>query len=210
MKKRRIFISMPADHWLTDSENATKWAIVAQVEALGYVSEVFFDPRGTDSISAPLSWSAVACENVMRQCDGCVLLGFPRWRLAQDGQPFALPTDYNHYEGALAHSLGLPLLVLVQQGVERRVVFDSNYKGYVGTIPAEPSPQWLGTQGFEVPFKYWKAQLAARRDALAFSEHRYADLRATHEVAALELRAAELEAVAASSEAVRLPGSATV
>jgi len=46
------------------------------------------------------------------------------------------------------------------------------------------------------------AELAARRDALAFSEHRYADLRATHEVAALELRAAELEAVAASSEAV--------
>jgi hypothetical protein len=164
MKTRRIFISLPADSWLTPQENETKWAIVSSVEALGYTTEIFFDPRGTTSMAASRAWSAAECESVMRRCDGCVLLGFPRWRLMQGADPFWLPTDYNHYEGALAYTLSLPLLVLVQDGVQRRVVFDSTYKGYVGTIPNEPTTDWLGTRGFEVPFKYWKEQLDARRD----------------------------------------------
>jgi exonuclease SbcC len=45
------------------------------------------------------------------------------------------------------------------------------------------------------------ALLSARRDLLAFSEKRYAELRATHDAAAAELRTAELEAVAAAGEA---------
>jgi Predicted nucleotide-binding protein containing TIR-like domain len=164
LKTRRIFVSLPADQWLTAQENETKWAIVSRVEALGYITEIFFDPRGTSSIAASKAWSAAECENVMRQCDGCLLLGFARWRFAHDSEPFWLPTDFNHYEGALAHTLGLPLLVLVQQGVQRRVVFDPSYKGYVGSIPTEPQVAWLDTKGFEVPFKYWREQLESRRD----------------------------------------------
>jgi len=45
------------------------------------------------------------------------------------------------------------------------------------------------------------AVLVARRDALSFSEQGYDDLRARHDGAAAELRAAELDAVAASGEA---------
>jgi hypothetical protein len=56
---------------------------------------------------------------------GCVLLGFQRWRIPSNLGEVQLPTEFNHYEGALAHTLGLPLLlVLVQAGVLRRVVFD--------------------------------------------------------------------------------------
>ena len=164
MKTRRIFVSLPADSWLTEQENKTKWAIVARIEELGYVTEVFTDPRGTTSLAASQAWSAVECENVMRHCDGCALLGFPRWRLTQGDSTFDLATDFNHYEGALAHTLALPLLVLVQQGVQRRVVFDSSYKGYVGVIPHEPTPAWLDEKGFRVPFGYWKEHLEKRRD----------------------------------------------
>jgi exonuclease SbcC len=45
------------------------------------------------------------------------------------------------------------------------------------------------------------AMLTARRDVLAFSEQTYAELRATHDTAAAELRTTELEAVAAAGEA---------
>lgn len=164
MKTRRIFVSLPADEWLTDEENATKWAIVSKVEALGYITEVFFDPRGTTSLAASQAWSAAECENVMRHCDGCVVLGFARWRLFQGSRPFWLPTDFNHYEGALAYTLGLPLLVLIQEGVERRVIFDRSFKGYVGSIPNQPTIEWLSTKGFTVPFKYWIDQINERRD----------------------------------------------
>lgn len=155
---------MPADHWLTSQENEVKWAIVSKIEKLGYTAEVFFDPRGKTSVSASKAWSAVECEQVMQRCEGCVVLGFPRWRFGQGNHQFALPTDYNHYEGALAHTLRLPLLTLVQEGVERRVVFDSSFGGYVGSIPANPSISWLKTKDFQVPFKYWKNELDARRD----------------------------------------------
>ncbi len=164
MKTRRIFVSLPADQWLTDQENETKWTIVTQVESLGYTTEIFFDPRGTSSVSASKAWSAIDCEDVMRRCDGCLLLGFARWRLNQGSQPFWLPTDFNHYEGAVAYTLGLPLLVFVQEGVQRRVVFDPSYKGYVGVIPNEPRGAWIDTNGFRVPFKYWREQIESRRD----------------------------------------------
>ena len=146
-------MSLPADQWLTEQENQTKWEMVSRVEALGYTTEIFFDPRGTSSIAASKAWSAAECESVMRRCDGCLLLGFARWRLMHDSRAFWLPTDFNHYEGALAHTLGLPLLVFVQEGVQRPVVFDPSYKGYVGSVPNEPTREWLDTKGFEVPFK---------------------------------------------------------
>ena len=77
MKTRRVFASLPADRWLTDSENEVKWAIVDAIEKLGYVTEIFFDPRGSTSIAASKAWSAAECESVMRRCDGCAFLGLP-------------------------------------------------------------------------------------------------------------------------------------
>jgi len=164
MKTERIFVSLPADQWLTKQENKTKWAIVAAIEDLGYTTEVFLDPRGTRSLAASQAWSAISCEQVMRRCEGCVLLGFPRWRINGDIGQVHLPTEFNHYEGAVAHTFDLPLLVLVQAGVLRRVVFDPSYKGYVGVIPNMPTPKWLTTEAFQVPFKYWREQLDLRRD----------------------------------------------
>jgi Predicted nucleotide-binding protein containing TIR-like domain len=164
MKTPRVFVSMPADQWLTPQENEVKWGVVSKIEKLGYTTEVFFDPRGKTSLSASKAWSAVVCEQVMRRCDGCVILGFPRWRFGQGNNQVALSTEYNHYEGALAYTLRLPLLTLVQEGVKGRGVFDRSFGGYIGTIPSNPSKSWLRTKEFQVPFKYWKDELAARRD----------------------------------------------
>src|SRR5262245_20101783 len=135
MKKERIFVSLPADQWLTNQENKTKWAIVRAIEDLGFTTEVFLDPRGTQSLAASQAWSATACDQVMRRCEGCVLLGFPRWRINGKSEQIHLPTEFSHYDGAVAHTLGLPLLVLVQSGVIRRVVFSQRYTGYHGLIP---------------------------------------------------------------------------
>jgi hypothetical protein len=164
MKNERIFVSLPTDQWLTKQENRTKWAIVEAVESLGYTAEIFLDPRGTNSLAAPQAWNAVACEQVMRRCEGCVLLGFPRWCISSNLDEVQLPTEFNHYEGAVAHTLDLPLLVLVQAGVLRRVVFDGTYKGFVGIIPSKPTPKWLTTPQFTVPFGHWRRELEARRD----------------------------------------------
>lgn len=162
MKTRRVFVNMPADRWLSSQENDVKWAMVKKIESLGVVAEIFFDPRGTKSLSASRAWSANDCDEVMRRCDGCALLGFPRWRFP--GNQYALPTDFSHYEGGLAYTLGLPMLTFAHEDVDRRGVFDRSYSGYVGTIPRNATKAWLKTKDFTVPFKYWTDALENRRD----------------------------------------------
>ena len=164
MKTRRIFISLPADQWLTRQENKLKWSIVSSVEELGYTAEIFLDPRGAKSLSASLAWSPTECERVMRRCEACVVLGFARWRIYGETEHIRVATDFNQYEGAVAHTLGLPLLVFVQEGVLRRVIFDSSYKGYIGVIPESPSLKWMNRKGFTVPFGYFREKLSERRD----------------------------------------------
>jgi hypothetical protein len=74
------------------------------------------------------------------------------------------PTEYCHYEGALARTLDLPLLILVQENLMRRVVFDFSFGPYIGTFPKTATRQWLDTSEFAVPFGKWQAQLKKRRD----------------------------------------------
>lgn len=155
---------MPADEWLTPHLNQLKWAIVDKIASLHYTPEIFTNPMGTPSIAGPLPWSARDADQVMRKCIGAAILGFPRWQFQDtSGATVRLPTEYNHYEGALARTLGLPTLVLVQDDVLRRVVFDSSF-GYFRTFNATDGIAWLSTPAFTVPFGYWKGFLDERRD----------------------------------------------
>ncbi len=75
-----------------------------------------------------------------------------------------MPTEFCHYEGAIARTLGLPTLVLVQEDVVRRGIFTASFGGYVGEIPAAADRTWLASDDFRVAFKYWLNDLAYRRD----------------------------------------------
>lgn len=44
---RRIYVSLPADHWLAKNINELKWGIVDEIEKLGYTPEIFTNPRGS-------------------------------------------------------------------------------------------------------------------------------------------------------------------
>jgi Predicted nucleotide-binding protein containing TIR-like domain len=69
-----------------------------------------------------------------------------------------------YYEDAIAYTLRLPILVLVQENVVHRVVFDHSYDGYVGEFPEAADRTWLASDAFRVPFGLWKQQLEQRRD----------------------------------------------
>lgn len=157
---RRVFVSMPGDKWLTPQENELKWAIVKTIEKLGYQAEIFFDPRGKSRRAGNEAWSGAAVERIAASCSAAAILGFPRWK--SDALNFA--TEYCHYEAAIAHALDLPLLVLVQDDVQKRVVFDRSFGGYIGTIPVGANTAWLRTPAFRTPFRYWKEELKKRRD----------------------------------------------
>jgi hypothetical protein len=162
---RRIYVSLPADPWLPANLNRLKWGIVEEIEKLGYVPEIFTNPRGKPGLASAKAWHPRDADEIARRCAGAAVLGMARWRLFQDSEKAVLlPTEFNHYEGALARTLGLPTLVLVQRDVLRRVVFDMSYGGFVGLFAPDADVDWLHTEDFVVPFKYWSALLDERRD----------------------------------------------
>jgi hypothetical protein len=162
---RRIYVSLPADPWLPENLNRLKWGIVDEIEKLGYCAEIFTNPRGKLTLASAKSWHPRDADEVARRCVGAAILGMPRWTLNDTrGGPVLLPTEFNHYEGALAHTLGLPVLVLVHREIKRRVVFDMNFAGYVGLFDDKADVDWLHTEEFRVPFGYWVDRLEQRRD----------------------------------------------
>jgi hypothetical protein len=162
---RRIYVSMPADAWLPDNLNRLKWGVVEEIGRLGYVPEIFTNPRGGPGLAAARAWHPRDADEVARRSAGFAILGMARWQFQdRDGQTVLLPTEFNHYEGAIARTLGLPTLVLAQQDVRRRVVFDAGFGGFVGGFPPDADAAWLRTDAFRVPFGYWQSRLAERRD----------------------------------------------
>jgi hypothetical protein len=161
---KRIFVSMPADQWLMPNQNDLKWAIVEEIERLGYVAEIFLSPKGKPSLVAGKAWSAIRLDEVMRRCVGAVVIGAPRWVFPGHPQDIKLATEFNQYEGAVAYTLNLPMLVLIQNDVERRVIFDQSYQGFVGQFSPSADRTWLTTSDFLTPFNYWKEELTCRRD----------------------------------------------
>lgn len=161
---RRIYVSMPGDRWLPDNLNELKWGIVDEIAKLDYTPEVFTNPKGMPGLASSMAWSPSAADEVARRCVGAVVLGMPRWTFRDTNGPVVLPTEYNHYEGALVRTLGLPTLVLVQKDLHRRVVFDGTFGGYLGEFDPAADVRWLHTEEFRVPFQYWKRQLDDRRD----------------------------------------------
>jgi hypothetical protein len=162
---RRVFVSMPADNAdLTNSQNSLKWGIVKDIEAAGYTAEIFVDPRGGSGRASSIGWSAVAADRVMRSCAGAAIIGLPRWQVQSPEGQKLFPTEYCHYESAVAFTLGLPMLVVVQADVERRVVFSGSYGTYIGEFPARANSAWLRTREWQTTFEHWRGAMDKRRD----------------------------------------------
>jgi hypothetical protein len=162
--KRRVFVSLPADAHLPKNLNDLKWGIVDRIKDEGYVPEIFTNPKGMKGLASSRSWHPRDADEIARRCVGAAILGIARWRFKDDDGDVLLPTEFNHYEGALTRTLGLPTLVLAQWDIRRRVVFDLNFAGFVGGFDGNANLAWLKTEHFKVPFGYWLEKLNARRD----------------------------------------------
>jgi hypothetical protein len=169
---RRVFISSPRDEHLDDRRNALKWAIVNEIAALGYEPQVFGSRDGGRGLASGRSWSAAAADEVMQHCIGAAILGFPIWQCSglESNQSIRLVTEYCHYEGAIARTYGLPILAVLEEGVEARVLFN-RYAGdpYI-EVPAKAEPTWARERDFRAFLHTWNEQISKRRDVfLAYS-----------------------------------------
>jgi predicted nucleotide-binding protein len=161
---RRVFVSTPADQFNSKTMNAIKWSLIDLIRKRGLFPEIFFNPKTTEGLAACISWTPDAAERVLRHCAGAVLMGLPRWRFPNQKGDVLMATEYCQYEGALARTLGLPLLIFIQEGVLRRGVFDNSFGAFIATIPRDADASWVKSEVCRIAVSKWLAQIEKRRD----------------------------------------------
>jgi hypothetical protein len=158
--QKRVFISATANRNLDPRRREIKVAVVDKIRQAGCEPQEFFE----SGIPENLAWNFENLDRVMRQCVGAVVFGFPRWTISDSLQPKSLVGEYNHYEGAVALTLGLPVLLLKEIGVEDRgVVWNGGGKA-ITFVPETAKGEWVDDPEFVRRFKSWLRELDARKD----------------------------------------------
>src|SRR5450631_3518682 len=94
--------------------------------------------------------SSLAANQVMSRCQGAAILAFARWRCTPSNHEdmlFDLPFEYNHFEGALAFSCKLPLLVITDRKIRTSGITLLS-EGPVIFWPDNIGPEWINNKSF--------------------------------------------------------------
>jgi hypothetical protein len=190
--QRRIYFSLPINTQqslptanqqageepkLTSAQAHLVEGLAKKIKQSGYVIEVFARCGITDSPNSYIPWTYEDVDRVMRQCVGAVFIGLPHWIVTTaDQQTWGLATEFSYYEAGVAVTLGLPRLVLVEEGLLRRVVFDTAYKDWIATFPENAGATWLKSADFQHAFQGWNLKLDQRRDVFLGYSSKSADL----------------------------------
>jgi len=163
---RRIFVSSPRIEYLDNRQKELKQAIVNEIEALGYEAQMFGSGAESRGLPSKISWSPTNADKVMKRCVGAAILGFPIWqgRATTVDKTVSLVSEYCHYEGAIARTLGLPILPVLDYGVDQRVFFNPYGGNPFLTIPAEADHTWVKENDFQAFLGKWHKQLKERKD----------------------------------------------
>jgi hypothetical protein len=163
--ERRVFVSMTFDDYLTPTQNDVKWAIVDRIIGAGFMPHFFFPyipAKYQDKVIAQSPWSTDSVDRVIRKCVGAVMIGFPRWTVSEErGEKLA--SDYTHYEAGIVHTLGLPMFMVLEEGIPWRGAFDGHAHN-ICTIPRDADAASLDKPSFSQPFANWVAGVKIRKD----------------------------------------------
>lgn len=161
---RRVFVSSPPDKALNVQQIAFKWAIVQAISDAGFFPELFCNPRTAEGLAASKPWTGDGLDEVFRHCVGVAIIGLPRWTIPCPSGVVLMPSESSHYEGCLARTRGLPLLLLVQENAVKRGIFDDGFGTYIEKFPAKADPDWIKSVPFAMALHKWKSQIDDRRD----------------------------------------------
>lgn len=156
---KRVFVSSTTNKRLDERRQLFKEAVLNKVREAGYEPQEFWE----SGIPENLAWSFENVDRVMRQCVGAIVFGFPRWTVAEPNET-KLVGEFTHYEGAVAVTYGLPLLLLREDGVEDRGIVWTGGGKTITFIPANADQKWVESPEFTKRFKAWLRELGARKD----------------------------------------------
>jgi hypothetical protein len=120
--------------------------------------------RNTFSSDAPLK----AVTELMKKCSGAVVIALERSffpsGISKRGGPreavlseIKLPTPWNQIEAAMAYSVSLPLLVIVEAGLQNEGLLEKGYDWYVQEVSLQSAS--LATAEFNGVLYSWKQKI---------------------------------------------------
>jgi hypothetical protein len=157
--KPRIFISSPVDGSLTPTQRTIKAAIIRKLIAVGFEPQEFY----TSGLSLREAWNFENVEQIMRRCQGAIVFAFEKWQATSPHNLVTiLPTEYNHYEGALALALDKETLIIKEHAVESSGIAYNGGGHPILPLPLNVKPSWVNSNTFKGQFNDWVRSVQSR------------------------------------------------
>jgi hypothetical protein len=157
MVPRRIYVSAPGDSTLNDHYLSVKKHVLQRLKAAKYEPQQF----AVSGLPKNMSWTFQNADEVMRACQGAIILAFPRIVLSDGENSYAFPTEYNHFEGALAVAHRVPRLILVAEEILGRGIADRSGGDLLVMVPR--SPGWLKDSKLNDRFNDWRDHIEVQQ-----------------------------------------------
>lgn len=165
-RPKRVFVSVPRDNHLDDRQKALKTAILELLREKN-IEPQEFQVSGLPSRKA---YTLEAVREIMSRCHGVLILAFARWRDSSHRQNLALPTVWNHFEGAFAIALRKEILVITEETVAEDGITWSGTGQIILSAPASADATWLKGKDTKTQLDAWIDAVRQTKDVfLAFS-----------------------------------------
>jgi predicted nucleotide-binding protein len=154
-----IFISVPRDERLSPNQCAIKQRVIEMVEGAGFKPLIL----GELGSIANDAWTFDRIDEIMRRCQGVIILGLNRWEMRlSDTHIIRFLTEFSHYEGGVAYTLKLPMLLIREATVvDRGVLYTGGGKNIV-FMPDSVDVNWINSNAFLQPFNAWSKEVNDR------------------------------------------------
>lgn len=165
-RNKRVYVSVPRDHNLNDSQRKLKHAIYALMSRNG------LEPQEFQVSGLPLRYPYTfgAIRDIMSRCHGVLILAFARWRDPTGAVEQALPTVWNHFEGAFAVALKKETLVITETDVAQDGITWGGGGQLILSAPPQADPAWLDTPYAKPQLEAWMLAVRDMNDVfLAYS-----------------------------------------
>jgi hypothetical protein len=116
------------------------------------------------------AYTLEAVREIMSRCHGALILAFARWHDPSTKQNLALPTVWNHFEGAFAIAMRKEILVITEENVAEDGITWRGGGQIVLSAPASADPTWLKLKDTKTQLDAWIDAVKETKDVfLAFS-----------------------------------------
>jgi hypothetical protein len=162
----------------TDQQESFVRAVEERLRSAGIIPHTV--GRNTFSSDAPFK----AINDLLDTCSGAVVIAFERVYFPSGfekrGGPkqttiseIKLPTPWNQIEAAMAYSRGLPLLIIVEDGLRIEGLLEKGNGWYVQSVKCEPAA--LNSAEFSGVLADWQRKMTQRLSAISKAQKNRSD-----------------------------------